>query len=72
MPCWPACAVRRGSCSQDKASSPWMWTSYQPCTAACKMACSAVASPDLTASTAAVTMTLRTGEPGSGNGGDGT
>jgi len=39
--------------------------------AACGMACSAVALPERIASAAAVTMSLTTGEPGSGNGGDG-
>jgi hypothetical protein len=48
-----------------------LWPSYRPWTAACRTAYSKVASPELTASTAALTMIFRTGDSGSGNGGDG-
>src|SRR6266545_5237331 len=54
-----------------QASSPWMWPSYQPCTAACKIADSGVASPEFMALIAFSTISLSTADSRSGNGGDG-
>ncbi len=48
-----------------------MWPSYQPCTAACKIAVSGVASPKFMALIAFSTISLSTEDCGSGNGGDG-
>ncbi len=48
-----------------------MWPSYQPCTAACKIAVSGVASPEFMALIAFSTISLSTEACGSGNGGEG-